>query len=122
KGTHGFQHPQAIGVMYWTTTGFLYKSSIKARNEKMWSGTNKQGLESMWNRSYGENLKQMAVAPSANALPNSYDVTAYSSGTALKAFMPNFVMVDFVDAVKCDFIKALNYQAATALVQTARAL
>ncbi len=122
KGTHGFQHPQAMGIMYWTTTGFLYKSSIEARNTKMWSDTNKTRLQAVWTGGYRENLERMAIAHSANVLPDNYDITAYSSGTALKAFMPNIVMVDFVDASQCEFIRNLNYEGASALVAKSRAM
>jgi len=47
-------------------------------------------------------------------------VMAGSSGGVLKAFMPNFVMIDFADAGKCRTIYDMNSVAATALTSAAQ--
>jgi hypothetical protein len=38
--------PDIIGMMYWTTTGFL--ESIKKRNAKMWDAPNVVKLNKLW--------------------------------------------------------------------------
>jgi hypothetical protein len=43
-----------------------------------------------------------------------------TSGGVLKAFIPNFVMIDFADAGKCRTIYDMNSVAATALTSAAQ--
>ncbi len=87
--------PKVMGMMYWTTTGSA--SSIKERNDFMWNDENMLRLNDLW----------------ASRVPKNVDRTANSSGAMLKAFMPNFVLIDFASADKCEKIYNLNQLAAT---------
>ena len=104
--------PNAIGMMYWTTTGVF--KSIKARNEMMWDDNHVAGLKSIWKSGFEEYIK--------NALPDNVDAMSFSSGGTLKLFMPNIVMIDFAAMDKCEHIHKLNTLAATKLVKICQKL
>jgi hypothetical protein len=83
--------PEVLGMMYWTTTGVF--KSIKQRNNFLWNADNQEKLVELWE----------------TRLPSNVNPTTTAAAPALKQFMPNFVMVDFADATKCEKIFALNY-------------
>jgi hypothetical protein len=107
-------HIDALGMMYWTTTGVF--GNIRDRNATMWSDTNVAALQKTWTSGL-----QSAIVARFGAEIDSAMRLAQSSGGALggrlKAFMPNIVMMDFVDPGKCAVIDGLNAVAATSLLQ-----
>lgn len=104
--------PNVMGMMYWTSTGLL--ESIRKRNEMQWSTKNVSRLQRMWREGLADAI-QMRLA-------RHIDPTKHAFGNVLKAFMPNVVMIDFADQIKCRTIYELNHVAATALTDAARAL
>lgn len=112
---NGAASPHAMGMMYWTATGLL--SSIKARNDNMWTATNRLGLSETWLNMFMEFAEYLQ-----DALPNNVNLASYSSGGTLKMFMPNIVMIDFADADKCQYIYDLNNLAAVRLAAVTRAI
>lgn len=86
--------PKIMGMMYWTSTGLT--SSIKDRNDFMWNDENRMRLMDLW----------------CSRIPKNVDGKAASSGSVLKAFMPNFVMIDFANPERCEKIYDLNLVAA----------
>lgn len=105
-------NPNAIGMMYWTTTGAF--KNIRTRNDLMWTKGHIGGLDTIWKGGFQSYIK--------NALPNNVDACSFSSGGALKTFMPNIVMIDFADNTKCEHIYGLNVIAAVELVKVCRKL
>jgi hypothetical protein len=99
-----------LGVMYWTSTGFL--ASIEQRNNRMWTSGNRPGLAALWKNGLWSYIDEV--------LPSSTDPKKASSGGTLKSFMPNVVMVDFVDDQKCQYIYSLNALAAVELSKAAQ--
>lgn len=95
-----------LGMMYWTSTGIF--ETIEKRNNKMWVGSGPDSLRNLWTSGLKESIEARTEA-------NRIKTTNYSSGTYLKAFMPNIVMIDFADATKCKTIYKLNELAATQL-------
>ena len=102
--------PNAIGMMYWTTTGV--KKSIQERNARMWDDDHIGGLSEIWKSGFRDYMDQ--------ALPPNVDMASFSSGGMLKTFMPNIVMIDFSDRDKCQHIYSLNTVAMTKIVKVAR--
>lgn len=105
-------NPDIIGMMYWTTTGIF--ESIKNRNNTMWTGTNVAALQKLWLNGLAESIQ--------TRIAKHVDPTSFASGTILKSFMPNIVMIDFADAAKCKTIYDLNHVGATELVKASVAL
>lgn len=101
-----------MGMMYWTTTGLL--ESIRERNDTMWTPNKISQMTNLWRNGLSESIEDRMV--------RNVDPTSYSSGTVLKAFMPNIVMIDFADPGKCRTIYNLNGIAATVLTDAARAV
>lgn len=105
-------HIDAMGMMYWTTTAMT--QSIQKRNDQMWTKTNvgalrqtwQNGLESAISSRFGSELEI------AERLMKTGNAT---NGQRLKAFMPNIVMMDFIDPLKCRTVGELNTVAATSL-------
>ncbi|MBE0546293.1 MAG: hypothetical protein IH627_01285 [Rubrivivax sp.] len=104
--------PNAVGMMYWTTTGVF--KNIKKRNDVMWDKDHIGGLDTIWTSGFQDYI--------SNALPDSVDEMSFSSGGTLKLFMPNIVMIDFANAHKCDHIYGLNTMAGVKLVEVCRKL
>lgn len=104
----GFEtNPQVMGMMYWTTTGVF--KSISERDSIMWSDKNANKLLKLWSEGFGDSVK--------SRLPSHVDPSSYGSGWMLKAFMPNFVMIDFSDTFKCQIIYDFNTIATTRLIE-----
>jgi hypothetical protein len=102
--------PRVMGMMYWTTTGFL--RSIKSRDRFNWSNDGfGEGMIKLWLDGMGEYID--------DNLPLYIARDAFGSGAMMKRFMPNFVMVDFADAKRCQTIFDLNELTGTRLVQAA---
>jgi hypothetical protein len=97
-----------LGMMYWTSTGIM--ESIKDRNDDMWTIYARQDMRELWQGGVEEAIRLRAEA-------KRIKTTTYSSGTQLKSFMPNIIMIDFADKSKCKTIYALNNLATTLLVQ-----
>lgn len=95
-----------LGMMYWTSTGVF--ENIEARNDLMWSKGGMVKMRDLWLGGLHASIKARCDADRIKA-------THYSSGSRLKAFIPNIVMVDFADADKCEAIFDLNKVAATTL-------
>jgi hypothetical protein len=112
---NGAASQHAMGMMYWTATGLL--SSIKARNDTMWTAANRIGLSETWLNMFMEFAEYLQ-----EALPNNLNLASYSSGGTIKMFMPNIVMIDFADADKCQYVYDLNNLAAVRLAAVTRAL
>lgn len=109
----GAKHPdpRVMGMMYWTTTGL--DRSIRERNQTMWGDDNRPTmLTKLWTEGFEEAITQR--------LPAHLEATNYATGSTLKAYMPNIVMIDFASLVRCRFIYELNIVAATMLTQTAQ--
>ncbi|MBS0453301.1 MAG: hypothetical protein JSS14_18570 [Proteobacteria bacterium] len=104
--------PNAVGMMYWTTTGVF--KNIKERNDKMWDKQHLGGMDTIWRSGFKDYID--------NALPGNVDACSFSSGGMLKLFMPNIVMIDFADPEKCDHIYGLNVVAAAELVKICQKL
>jgi len=94
-----FTNPRVMGMMYWTTTGFL--ASIKERNDFIWNEENREKMIELFEA----------------RLPRHIDKSAISTAGKYKEFMPNFVMIDFADADKCRRIYNLNFVNALRLQQ-----
>jgi hypothetical protein len=90
--------PQVIKMIYWTTTGIF--NSIRRRNNQMWEKINVDKLIGIWN---GCLEAGFTVVAKAGINPASPQAAPY-----LKAYLPNIVMIDFVDAAKCRTIYNLN--------------
>lgn len=101
-----------MGMMYWTTTGLL--ESIRDRNNTMWTPNKISQMTTLWRHGLSDSIQDRMV--------RNVDPTSYGSGTLLKAFMPNIVMIDFADPSKCRTIYNLNGIAATVLTDAARAV
>jgi hypothetical protein len=108
--TFGGDNGDAIGLMYWTTTG-PSKSGIKKRNDKMWQGTVDSGV-----RGDMVDLGLQRVDPT----PRNLGVGSF--GQALKRFMPNIIMVDFVDSAKGNTIKNMNFNSGAVIAQHLQAM
>jgi hypothetical protein len=107
-------HMDALGMMYWTTTGLL--GNIRERNKQMWTATNVLALQQTW-----ESGLNASITHRFGSEANSAMMLAQNNGGALggrlKSFMPNIVMMDFVSRRKCDIIEQLNTVGATSLQQ-----
>lgn len=102
--------PRVMGMMYWTTTGFL--RNIKSRDKSNWGrGGFGDEMKKLW-------LEGMAEYVDDN-LPLYISRNNYGSGGLMKRFMPNFVMIDFADSRRCQTIFDLNELTGTGLVQAA---
>jgi hypothetical protein len=94
-GRHAGVDGRAIGLMYWTTTGPSF-NGIKVRNNKMWSTDN-------------ENLLKDTVE---HILDHGNQIQNFAG---VKQFMPNIIMVDFVNYHKGNLVKRLNTMNAQAV-------
>lgn len=101
--------PEVLGMMYWTTTGL--SASIQTRDAYMWEPKRRSRLAQLWRGGLDTAI--------TSRLPAHVAPTDYSASGFLKVFMPNFVMVDFMDAQKGAYIKSLNDIAAVSLTQQA---
>ena len=107
-------HMDAIGMMYWTTTGMF--GNIQTRNTNMWNQTNVAALQATW----GGGLEASITHRFGNEAENAMQLAQINGGALggrLKSFMPNIVMMDFVDLAKCNIIDQLNAVAAVSLQQ-----
>lgn len=93
-------NPQVMGMLYWTTTGLT--ESIRVRNETMWSPPNVVNLKKLWYEGLAEYVGKRT---------GGLIVPKTSIGTSRKMFMPNIIMIDFADDVKCKVIYELNLTA-----------
>lgn len=98
-------HVDALGMMYWTTTGLL--GNIRTRNTGMWTPQRRVELYDTWAEALREAIEAKMGREYENALRLAM-TTGGIVGGRLKAFMPNIVMMDFVDSSKCRTIKGLN--------------
>ncbi|MFG6489776.1 hypothetical protein ACG04R_24075 [Roseateles sp. BYS78W] len=96
----------AMGMMYWTTTGLL--GDIKKRNDKMWSGVNVQSLRDVWESGYKKALMNQLGALSFKDLYSSNSRLYVANKNSWTSFTPNIVMIDFADYQKCVTIYNLN--------------
>jgi hypothetical protein len=99
----------AMGMMYWTTTGLF--GSIRERNKEMWTSTNVQALQQTW----GTGLETAIRAQLGHSLRSALDGGSFGRRGDWKAFMPNIVMMDFSSDRKCSIIQQLNNVAADEL-------
>lgn len=100
--------PRVMGMMYWTSTGFL--RSIKERDKSNWNaGGFGIEMQKLW-------LEGMAEHIDAN-LPSYMDPVQYPAGPVMKRFMPNFVMIDFAKPARCQTIFDMNALNGNMLVQ-----
>lgn len=114
KGLGTNSDPNVIGMMYWTTTGFL--ASIRDRNNTMWNGPHgalPPALKTLFKQGLKESIQ--------SRIASSIDPTNYAGAQILKVFMPNIVMIDFADADKCNKIYDLNRITANQLTKAFQA-
>lgn len=104
--------PDVMGMMYWTTTGVF--ESIKERDATMWTKVKKDSLRKLWTKGLYESISERIGAV--------LDGKAHCNGPVLKAFMPNFVMIDFASEDKCETIFDLNTVASVDLTDVATVL
>lgn len=97
-GAQALKNPQIVGMLYWTTTGSL--GNIKSRNKGMWTTANVAKFQDLWEAGLGDYLKVNMPVPIPTGSP--------MLGPTRKRFMPNIVMIDFADAIKCRVIRDLN--------------
>jgi hypothetical protein len=96
-------HMDVIGMMYWTTTGLL--GDIQARNDQMWTQTNVAALQQTWRTGLQASIEsRLGRERDAAILQAQWGAL----GGRLKTFMPNIVMMDFVDLNKCNTVDGLN--------------
>jgi len=107
KGADAFVDPEVMGMMYWTTTGL--NRSIQERDMKMWADSSP--LTKLWTQGLKDAIE-------SRLLPHM-NMTNYSTGPDLKAFMPNIIMIDFADHHKGKFVRDLNTTASTMLTKAA---
>ena len=104
NGGHG--NPDVMGMMYWTTTGVT--GNIRNRNTGMWSPPNVSRLKQLWTDGLEEAIESGK---------NRHRQGLSDGGACIKAFMPNIVMIDFADKIKCDHVFELNTHSPTFLVE-----
>lgn len=107
-------HMDVVGMMYWTTTGLF--GNIRQRNDSMWTQTNVAALQKTWKSGLESSIKHRFGNEQDSAMSLAQK-NGGALGGRLKSFMPNIVMMDFVDAQKCAIVEALNAVAATSLLQ-----
>ena len=90
--------PDVIGMMYWTTTGMF--ESIQKRDAKMWDTPNVTKLKRLW----AEGLEEFVWQRNPLAIPAG----SAAIGPVRKRSMPNIVMIDFANDLKCGVIRGLN--------------
>jgi hypothetical protein len=112
--TNGATHMDALGMMYWTTTAM--RGNIRTRNDGMWTATNVAALQQTWESGLEAAIEHRFGNEYQSAMRLAQSTGGMLGGRA-KAFMPNIVMIDFVDRGRCDTIDALNQVAATSLQQ-----
>lgn len=100
-----------LGMLYWTSTGL--QETISERDEKMWTHTGRDNLVDLWESVLGDALK-------IRLAQKRVKTTDYASGTWMKTFMPNIIMIDFAEKSKCRTIYGLNRIAATELTHMAQ--
>jgi hypothetical protein len=96
----------AMGMMYWTTTGML--GDIKKRNDTMWTGVNSQALREVWESGYKTALTAQLGALSFKDLYQKNGTYYVANKNSWTSFTPNIVMMDFADYQKCVTIFNLN--------------
>ena len=96
----------AMGMMYWTTTGML--GDIKARNDKMWTGVNVQALRDVWEAGYKKAMINQLGALSFKDLYTKNSRYYVANKNSWTSFTPNIVMIDFADYQKCVTVYNLN--------------
>ena len=106
KGEHAGVDRNVVGLMYWTTTG-PSKSGILTRNGKMWTDVVKNEMIDI-----GLQLSDKSLAGMGTG----------SAATVVKKFMPNIIMVDFVDSMKGNVIFKMNVVAAAQVANTMEAM
>jgi hypothetical protein len=101
SGRHGGADRNAIGLMYWTTTGPSRKG-IENRNRKMWADSVRADMVNLGLQVADPSVRGMGVG---------------NAGQALKAFMPNIIMVDFVDNAKGSTVYQMNFNSGAVITQ-----
>ena len=97
--------PETLGMMYWTTTGLL--ASIEDRTAGMWDNPGQTRLKKVWANGMSDYLSGILHADVAST-PLTDRAKQLAGGATARRFMPNIVMVDFADRMKCDTIYGLN--------------
>ncbi len=91
--------PNVMGMMYWTATGF--SESIVDRDDALWTPTGVPRMQELWTNCLEDGVKTQMDQ-------NRVKVLNLGDGWRIKAFFPNFVMVDFAEQNRCASIHALN--------------
>jgi hypothetical protein len=87
-----------LGMMYWTTTGLTH--SIQTRNDDMWLTPNVVKMKQLWAEGLEDYMEQVN--------PLAMPIGSPAIGPTRKRHMPNIIMVDFADPLKCSTIYELN--------------
>jgi hypothetical protein len=98
EGAKLLGNPDVMGMMYWTTTGLF--ESIRKRNDRMWDPPNVAKLRKLWS----QGLQDFVVHSNPFHVPEGSPAV----GPLRKRYMPNIVMIDFADELKCQQIRDLN--------------
>ena len=107
KGEHnGSVDANVVGLMYWTTTG-PSKSGISNRNDKMWGAAVRTEMVNI-----GLKLADRSIAP----------MGANGAAVVVKKFMPNIIMVDFVDNMKGRLVFNMNSIASAQIANSMEAM
>ena len=98
-----------LGMMYWTSTGSV--SSIRERNEiTMWSKTGVRRMGELWREG-------LEASISTQLQRDEIRYRKHGGVKRLKAYFPNFIMIDFAELGKCQAIYDLNMAADQRLVE-----
>lgn len=99
-------HPDAMGMMYWTLTG-LSMQGIRSRNNRLWDATHRPELKTVWEAGMKRSILQRMGREINDEHPN----------WNAKMFMPNIVIMDFLDKAKCTDVYNLNTVGAQEVAQ-----
>lgn len=107
KGEHdGSVDADVMGLMYWTTTGASRKGILN-RNGKMWADAVKTEMVHI-----GLQRTDRSIAP----------MGVNGAAVVVRKFMPNIIMVDFVDNMKGKLVFNLNALAAVQIADSMEAM
>ncbi|MGC6446895.1 MAG: hypothetical protein ACON5D_14345 [Rubripirellula sp.] len=92
-----------LGMMYWTATGWI--DNIEKRDLLLWTKSGVNDLEKIWRGGL-----QLSIEEKMEQCSYPQDSTG-PVGLSPKCFLPNIVMIDFVNDMRCNTIWGLNKQA-----------
>jgi hypothetical protein len=88
----------AVRMMYWTTTGIV--ANIGKRDDNSWDPPSMERLKAVWADGMGDYVDDL--------VPLNFGSQGVALGQQRKKYMPNIIMIDFVDEFKGQYIRNLN--------------